>query len=198
MRERRTPAAHWRLLSLSQAFQEEPCSRSRLVCPSVFRSEPGTWLKHPAACAGTFVFGADTSSSRTEDTWTCHALQFAPSMGAPPWAGAPGRRAAKINFRRLERKPPSRVFSLTPGGVPPAPQPLTHPATDPGPSGAGVFFFCAKCAARTDGAQAPGRRTWPGAIVSGLDPAPLFSLVGRQYQIVPVNQLGPPRKPQNG
>ena len=48
--------------------------------------------------------------------------------------------AAENNFARRNRASVGGVECLTPGGVPPSPQPLTHPAKDPGPSGAGVFF----------------------------------------------------------
>jgi hypothetical protein len=56
---------------------------------------------------------------------------------------APARHDAhrrENNFARRNRASVGGVECLTPGGVPPSPQPLTHPAKDPGPSGAGVFF----------------------------------------------------------
>ncbi len=53
----------------------------------------------------------------------------------------PGRQP-KIIF--VEPEPPrERRWLPTPGGVPPSPQPLTHPATDPGPFGRrGLLFWC--------------------------------------------------------
>jgi hypothetical protein len=57
---------------------------------------------------------------------------------------APARHDAhrrENNFARRNRPRVGGVECLTPGGVPPSPQPLTHPAKDPGPSGAGVFFY---------------------------------------------------------
>src|SRR5262245_36478282 len=64
------------------------------------------------------------------------------SMGRGRAAGGRARGPQlENNFGGQEPLVHGSVVYPTPGGVPPSPQPLTHPATDPGPSGAGVFFF---------------------------------------------------------
>jgi len=70
--------------------------------------------------------------------------RIAGRSGASRAHASPPRRPAgqgsKIILPRGNSRRHPSVVLTAPGGVPPSPQPLTHPATDPGSIGAGVFF----------------------------------------------------------
>src|SRR3954466_2402384 len=78
----------------------------------------------------------------------------------------------------------------------PSPQPLTHPAKDPGPSGAGVFFYCQRRkfhslnGTSTLAPAGPARR-------EGLDNAIVMSLDAPHDQIIAVHHLAPPGKSED-
>src|SRR5262245_42603705 len=129
------------------------------------------------------------------------------------------------NFAGRNRPRRPGVESTTPGGVPPSPQPLTHPARDPGPllaPGSSFIgplwktryenlgaFACERMHARVTHAglvSAPGWRTSPlrdetrRVSFAGVTAAPRAGsrrLNPPQHQIVPVHHLGAAAAPED-
>jgi len=104
-------------------------------------------------------------SFRTAGTSTCRSIwRIEPAHAA----GAPGaRQPPENNSAGQEPGAGPCVEHPTPGGVPPSPQPLTHPATDPGPFGRRGLLFCPVC--RVPGPRRAGNPLVPPC---GLASAP--------------------------
>ena len=82
-------------------------------------------------------------------------------------AEAHGALGAENNFSHRKPGQDLGVEPTAPGGVPPSPQPLTHPAIDPGPFGRGLPFLgrASRKRART---RRPLPRDEPRAFLSGF------------------------------
>ena len=107
----------------------------------------------------------DISSFPTEGKSSCQ-----PTSPIGPARTVAKARAAQGSENNFGHRNPGRRLSVeptAPGGVPPSPQPLTHPAIDPGPFGRGLPFLgrASRKRARTRG---PLPRDKPRAFLSGF------------------------------
>ena len=116
------------------------CPRSQMTCPAGSRLGLAMSSRAVAAAKELFASICDISNFPTAGTSTCRLmLRIA---GARSSGGARGGGQPENNFARRNRRRRPSVETTAPGGVPPSPQPLTHPARDPGPPfGAGVFLY---------------------------------------------------------
>ena len=130
-----TPARASRLTARRKAMQEEfhasanasasqPISRRDALC----RRKPpwARWAEYPLALSRIPRWPTYGTSAAADSPV---ALRAAPAI------------RLKIIFHRGERNARFGIDQPTPGGVPPSPQPLTHPATDPGPLGRQGLLF---------------------------------------------------------
>ena len=126
------------------------CPRSQMTCPAGSRLGLAMSSRAVAAAKELFASICDISNFPTAGTSTCRLmLRIA---GARSGGGARGGGQPENNFARRNRRRRPSVETTAPGGVPPSPQPLTHPARDPGPfwrRGLPLWNHCGKPAART-------------------------------------------------
>lgn len=107
------------------------CPRSQMTCPAGSRLGLAMSSRAVAAAKELFASICDISNFPTAGTSTCRLmLRIA---GARSSGGARGGGQPENNFARRNRRRRPSVETTAPGGVPPSPQPLTHPARDPGP-----------------------------------------------------------------
>ena len=107
------------------------CPRSQMTSPAGSRLGLAMSSRAVAAAKELFASICDISNFPTAGTSTCRLmLRIARARSG---GGARGGGEPENNF--WGRNPPRRasVELTAPGGVPPSPQPLTHPARDPGP-----------------------------------------------------------------
>ena len=116
------------------------CPRSQMICPGGSRLGLAMSSRAVAGAKELFASICDISNFPTAGTSICRPmLRIA---GARRGGGARGGGQSENNFARRNRPRRPSVEWTAPGGVPPSPQPLTHPARDPGPLfGAGVFLY---------------------------------------------------------
>ena len=164
------------------------CPRSQMTCPAGSRLGLAMSSRAVAGAKELFASICDISNFPTAGTSICRPmLRIA---GARRGGGARGAGQSENNFARRNRPRRPSVELTAPGGVPPSPQPLTHPARDPGPilaPGSSFMDLCGKPAARTQAlacecmhvrvthaalVSAPGWRTSPP---SGRNPARFFA-----------------------
>ena len=129
-----------------------PWARASIVFPVGSRLELATSSRAAAAARAVFASICDISNFPTAVRWNYRPMWRIERVRVAPARHDAHRR--ENNFARRNRARVGGVECLTPGGVPPSPQPLTHPAKDPGPSGAGVFF----CLQRDNDKASAGRR----------------------------------------
>jgi hypothetical protein len=137
---------------------------------SISRGHAATSSKAAAAHAGACEWRRAISNFPTAGMWTCRLTPVEPRAARlrGGWSGSiDAERASPIANRASQVPRPCELRNrgcspldkkffaargneplahalrgLTPGGVPPSPQPLTHPAIDPGPFGRrGLLFF---------------------------------------------------------
>jgi hypothetical protein len=115
------------------------CPRSHMTCPAGSRSELAMSSRAVPVAKELFASICDISNFPTAGTSTCRSM----SRIARARSGGGARSGGEPENNFSDRKPPRRrsVELTAPDGVPPSPQPLTHPARDPGPFGAGVFLY---------------------------------------------------------
>jgi hypothetical protein len=107
------------------------CPRSQMICPAGSRLEPAMSSRAVAGAKELFASICDISNFPTAGTSICRPmLRIA---GARRGGGARGGGQSENNFACRNRPRRPSVELTAPGGVPPSPQPLTHPARDPGP-----------------------------------------------------------------
>jgi hypothetical protein len=126
------------------------CPRSQMICPAGSRLARAMWSKAAAGVEELFASICDISNFPTAGMSSCQSMSH--SARARIAGGGRGGGEPENNFARRNRPRRPGVESTTPGGVPPSPQPLTHPARDPGPlwcRGLPLSDHCGKPAMRS-------------------------------------------------
>jgi hypothetical protein len=129
-----------------------------MTCPAGSRLGLAMSSRAVAGAKELFASICDISNFPTAGTSTCRSMwRIARAHKA---GGGRGGGGPENNFAGRNRPRRAGVESTAPGGVPPSPQPLTHPARDPGPfwrrglplwnrRGLPLWNHCGKPAVRT-------------------------------------------------
>ena len=107
------------------------CPRSQMTCPAGSRLGLAMSSRAVAGAKELFASICDISNFPTAGTSICRPMLRIARVGSG--GGARGGGQSENNFARRNRPRRPSVGLTAPGGVPPSPQPLTHPARDPGP-----------------------------------------------------------------